>query len=348
MKKEYKMKKGDEMKWIKKIGKPGIYLPLTLIALTTIIPIILPPFLLHVAIMILLYSYLGTAWNILGGYTGQFAWGHSAFFGIGAYTSTTLYIYHKISPWIGMLIGSLFAAGYGALCGAFTFRFGLKGHYFVIATIALSEIIRIIFINWAEMGRAWGILLPVVPDSWIDFQFHTTKLPYYYIALTMLLTIIIIEIKIINSKLGYYLTAIRDDEELSESLGINTFKYKMIAMIISAALTSFGGTFYAQYVLYISPETVMPVGLSTEILMGPIIGGLGTIMGPIIGAIIVQPIHEFTRAYITTYTGIAGLDYVVAGTLMLTVALLQPKGVIQYINKILYSKTIITSSSKGE
>lgn len=335
------------MKGIEKLSTPQRYIPLTLIAISLIIPLFLPPFLLHVAIMILLFSYLGTAWNILGGYTGQFAWGHSAFFGIGAYTSTALYIYYKISPWIGMFIGSLFAAGYGALCGAFTFRFGLKGHYFVISTIALSEIVRIIFINWAEMGRAWGILLPVVPDSWIDFQFHTTRLPYYYIALTMLLTIILIEIKIVTSKLGYYLTAIRDDEDLSESLGINTFKYKMIAMIISAALTSFGGTFYAQYVLYISPETVMPVGLSTEIVMGPVVGGLGTIMGPIIGAMIIQPIHEFTRAYIVTYIGRSGLDYVVAGALMLTVALLQPKGVIQYINKIFYDRIAITSIRGG-
>lgn len=332
----------------KKLLSPRLYLPLIFVALAAIIPILLTPFLLHVAIMILLFSYLGIAWNILCGYTGKLAWGHAAFFGIGAYTSTALYMFYKITPWVGMFVGALFAAAFGALCGVFVFRFGLGGHYLVIATIALSEIVRVIFINWADMGGAWGLLMPVVPDSWFDFQFHKNRLPYYYIAFAMLLVILLIEMKIVKSKLGYYFTAIKEDESMAESLGINTFKYKLIAMTISAALTAFAGTFYAQYVLYISPDTVMPVGMSTHILIGSVVGGMGTITGPIIGAMIIQPIHELTRAYVIAYTGRAGLDYVVAGMLMVLVTLLRPRGIVEWIEKY-YNKilNILPSISEG-
>jgi branched-chain amino acid transport system permease protein len=338
---------GESMATMKDILIPKFYFPLILIVFAMIIPILLPPFPLHVAIMILLFAYLGTAWNILCGYTGKLAWGHAAFFGIGAYTSTALYMFYKITPWIGMLLGALLAAGYGALCGAFVFRFGLGGHYLVIATIALAEIVRVIFINWAAMGGAWGLLMPVVPDSWYDFQFHKTRLPYYYIALLMLLTILFIEVKLVKSRFGYYFISIREDEVLAESLGINTFKYKLLAMIISAALTAFGGTFYAQYVLYIAPDTVMPVGMSTDILIGPVVGGMGTIGGPIIGAMIIQPIHELTRAYVIAYTGRAGLDYVVAGLLMILVTLLRPRGVIEWVEKA-YNKILQALPSPRE
>ena len=335
------------MATIKRFLSPKFYFPLMLVVFAMIVPILLPPFSLHVVIMILLYAYLGTAWNILCGYTGKFSWGHSAFFGIGAYASTALYMFYRITPWVGMLFGALLAAAYGALCGAFVFRFGLGGHYLVIATIALSEIIRVIFINWADMGGAWGLLIPVVPDSWYYFQFHQTRLPYYYIALLMLLAILFIEIKLVKSRIGYYFIAIREDEVLAESLGINTFKYKLLAMIISAALTAFGGTFYAQYVLYIAPDTVIPVGMSTDILIGPVIGGMGTIGGPIIGAVIIQLIYEYTRAYITTRIGRAGLDYIVAGLLMILITLLRPRGVIEWIEKA-YNKILQSLSSSRE
>jgi branched-chain amino acid transport system permease protein len=337
------------MATIKNLLSPKLYLPLIFIALAIIAPTLLTPFLLHVAIMILLFAFLGTAWNILCGYTGKLAWGHAAFFGIGAYASTALYMFYGITPWVGMFVGALLAAAYGALCGIFVFRFGLGGHYLVIATKALAEIVRVIFINWADMGGAWGLLMPVVPDSWYDFQFHATRLPYYYIAFVMLLVILFIEMKIVKSKFGYYFIAIREDEDMAESLGINTFKYKLFAMIISAALTAFAGTFYAQYVLYIAPDTVMPVGMSTDILIGPVVGGMGTIGGPIIGAMLIQPIHELTRAYVIAYTGRAGLDYVVAGLLMVLVTLLRPRGVIEWVEKA-YNRILraLSYSSKGE
>lgn len=318
-----------------RLFSPKFYFPSILLIIALLLPLWLPPFLLYIAIMIALFSYLGIAWNILCGYTGKLGWGHAAFFGIGAYTSTALYMFYKVSPWIGMLFGAVLAAAFGAICGIFCFRFKLGGHYLVIATIALAEIVRVIFVNWQDMGGAWGLLMPVVPDSWFEFQFHTTRIPYYYIAFAMLLIILYIEIKLVNSKLGYYFISIKDDEGMAESLGINTFKYKVIAMIISAALTAFGGTFYAQYLLYISPDTVMPMSLSTDILIGTVVGGMGTIAGPIIGAVIIQLIHELTRAYI----GIAGLDYVVAGTIMVAVALLRPNGVIEWVEKV-YNKII--------
>lgn len=294
-----------------------------------IIPIVLTPFLLHVAIMVGLFAYVGSAWNLGCGYTGKLSWGHSAFMGLGAYASTMLYIAYRITPWLGALVGTLVAAGFGMVVGAICFRLGLKGHYFVIATIALAEIVRVSFINWADLGGAWGLLMPVVRDSLYDFQFHSTRIPYYYIIFAMLLGLLYLKWRITNSKLGYYFTAIKDDEEMAESLGIDTFKYKVIAMMISAALTAFGGTFYAQYVMYISPDTVMSVHVSTDILMGPVVGGMGTLLGPLLGSAIVQPIMELTRAYV----GRRGLDYVVAGSLTVAVALMRPSGVIGWFEK---------------
>jgi branched-chain amino acid transport system permease protein len=289
-----------------------------------IVPLALSPFLLHVAIMVGLFAYLGSAWNLGCGYTGQLSWGHAAFMGLGAYASTALYMTYRITPWLGTLVGMLIAAGFGAVVGAICFRLGLKGHYFVIATIALAEIVRVTFINWADLGGAWGLLMPVVGDSLYEFQFHSTRVPYYYIVLAMLVGMLSLKWKIANSKLGYYFTAIKDDEEMAEALGVDTFRYKLIAMTISAALTALGGTFYAQYVMYISPDTVMAVHVSTDILMGPVVGGMGTLFGPLLGAAIVQPIMELTRAYV----GGRGLDYVVAGLLTVGVALMRPSGVI--------------------
>jgi len=305
-----------------------------------IIPIVLTPFLLHVAIMVGLFAYVGSAWNLGCGYTGKLSWGHSAFMGLGAYTSTMLYIAYRITPWLGALVGILMAAGFGMVVGAICFRLGLKGHYFVIATIALAEIVRVSFINWADLGGAWGLLIPVVRDSLYDFQFHSTRIPYYYIIFAMLLGLLYLKWRITNSKLGYYFTAIKDDEEMAESLGIDTFKYKVIAMMISAALTAFGGTFYAQYVMYISPDTVMSVHVSTDILMGPVVGGMGTLLGPLLGSAVVQPIMELTRAYV----GRRGLDYVVAGSLTVAVALMRPSGVIGWFEKPL--EAIFASSSQ--
>lgn len=294
-----------------------------------ILPVILTPFLLHVAIMVGLFAYAGSAWNLGCGYTGKLSWGHSAFMGLGAYASTVLYIGYRITPWLGGLVGIAIAAGFGLVVGAICFRLGLKGHYFVIATIALAEIVRVTFINWASLGGAWGLLIPVIGDSLYDFQFHSTRVPYYYIILAMLLGVLYFKWRITGSKLGYYFIAIKDDEEMAESLGIDTFKYKLVAMTISAGLTALAGTFYAQYVMYISPDTVMAVHVSTDILMGPVVGGMGTLLGPLLGAAIIQPIMELTRAYV----GGRGLDYVVAGLLTVGVALVRPSGVVGLFEK---------------
>lgn len=300
-----------------------------LIAFALLLPVVVTPFILHVAIMVGLFAYLGSAWNLGCGYTGRLSWGHSAFMGLGAYASTALYMFYGVTPWIGATAGMIVAAAFGTLVGVICFRLGLKGHYFVIATIALAEILRVTFINWPVVGGAWGLLMPIVPDSLYHFQFHSSRLGYYYIVLAMLVAILYLERRVIKSKLGYYFIAVKDDEDMAESLGINAFKYKVIAMAISAALTAFGGTFYAQYVLYISPDTVMAVGVSTEILMGGVVGGMATIGGPVVGAAIIHPIMELTRAYV----GGRGLDYVVAGLLTVGVAVLRPHGVIGWVEK---------------
>ncbi len=281
------------------------------------------PFLQRTMILILLWSVLGLAWNLIGGYAGQISLGHAIFFGLGAYTSTLMLTKWGISPWIGMLVGAVVAAVVSAIIGWPSFR--LAGHYFAIATIAAGEIFAVIFRNWSWAGGAVGIYLPIVRgDRIANFQFHQAKQGYYYIILAMLILTMLITVLIERSRMGFYLKAIREDPDAARSLGINITRYKLYAMVISAAITSIAGTFYAQFVLYISPNTVFALLLSIQMCLVAILGGTGTLAGPIIGAAILIPMAEYTRVYLAGRAG--GLHLVVYGLLIMLISIYQPAG----------------------
>jgi branched-chain amino acid transport system permease protein len=277
----------------------------------------------NIAILILMAAQTGVAWNILGGYAGQVSLGHVAFYGIGAYTSTLLFAQFGVNPWLGMLSGGVVAALVSLLIGWPCFR--LKGHYFSMATIAVAEIVQIIFTNWDFAGAAVGLTIPMDKQGWDTFVF-ASKLPYYYIALGLLLLTVLANLAIERSYLGYYFRAIKDEPEAARSLGVPLAKYKQIAFVVSSFLTALGGSFYAQKELYIDPPSVLGTGLSIKMALVSILGGIGSLSGPVIGAAVLTTIDEVTRS-VFGGTG-RGTDLVIYAALIIVIAVYYPTGVV--------------------
>ena len=302
------------------------------LALLLTLPAWLDKYTLGIFVMIFYYAYLGQSWNVLTGYTGHISLGHALYVGIGAYTSTYLAQTWGISPWIGMLAGGLLSVAVALAMGYLGFRFGLRGVYFVILTIAFAEITRLIVSHVEALGSFSGIFLDFNP-SFINFQFRG-NVPYYYISLGFMVASIVAVRILETSRVGRFMVATREDEEAAESLGVNTFKYSMIALAISAFMTSLAGTFYANYIFYLHPATLFGMALSIELIMRPIIGGLGTVLGPVIGSFILTPLSEISRAYFAK-GGLEGLHLILYGILAILVVLFMPKGIIVYLKRAL-------------
>lgn len=276
---------------------------------------------INVGVLVLLFAMLGTAWNVLGGYAGQISFGHAVFFGTGAYTSTLL-VQAGVSPWLGMLAGATLAASLALIVGLPTFR--LAGHYFAIATIVVAEITETIVRNADALGAARGLALPIRPSGLVDLQFQESRLPYYFLALALYAVALIATWLLERHRLGYYLRAIREDETAARSVGISVLQHKLAASALSAALTALGGTFYAQYILFIDPDSVFALPLSIRIALIPILGGVGRSYGPLLGAAVLIPLQELTR-FRFGGTG-SGADLVIYGGLIVLISVLQPGG----------------------
>lgn len=277
----------------------------------------------HVVILFFMFGMMGVAWNIMGGYAGMFSFGQVAFFGIGAYTSSFLLMAYQVSPWIGLIVGGGVAALVGVAIGYPCSN--LRGHYFAIASIAFGEIVRTHFNNWKLIGAAEGLSLPMLNEGLKNFMFHSSKLPYYYIMLAFLIISLLVCYLISTSKIGYYFRAIKESHDVARVLGINVVWYRLIAITISAFLTAMAGTFYAQYVLYIDPESVMLLPISIQIVLISMLGGAGSVMGPVVGAAILIPISEVTRVWLG-HKG-TGVDMLIYGFLITLISVYQPKGV---------------------
>jgi branched-chain amino acid transport system permease protein len=293
------------------------------LALFIILPLVSSPFGQHVMILTFMFAMCGVAWNVMGGYAGMFSFGQAAFFGIGAYTSSFLLLTFQVSPWIGLaaggLISSLLAAAIGYPCS------NLRGHYFAIASIAFAEIVRIVFTNWEMVGAAEGLTIPMLKESLAHFMFHSSKLPYYYIMLAFLLLAVAVCYWVSTSKMGYYFRAIKESHEIAQVLGVDVVRYRLYAIMISAFLTSMAGTFYAQYILYIDPESVMILPISVQIVLVAMLGGASTVLGPVVGAALLVPLSEYSRAWLG-YKG-TGMDMIIYGTLITLISMYQPNGV---------------------
>mgnify|MGYP000957581162 CR=1 FL=1 len=291
---------------------------------------------LNALVLLLIFATLGEAWNVLTGFAGQTSFGHAAYFGIGAYTSVILYYHYGITPWIGMLLGGIIASAIAAVISYPSFR--LQGHYFAIATMAFAEIIKQLFISWDYVEGATGISVPLVPRSagfgqrLLYLQFND-KLPWIYISLIMFAITIFICDYLENSKMGYYLKAIRESHEVAESIGINPTTYKLYAMIISAFISAIAGSIYAQYILYIDPFMIFSLDISMKIVLLTVLGGIGNIYGPFIGSAILIPLSEYTRIKIGG-SG-TGIDLMIYGLLIVLITTIQPRGVIGIIENII-------------
>jgi branched-chain amino acid transport system permease protein len=297
-------------------------------ALAVILLLVIPPFLdsylLHLVIMLLFWAYLGACWNVLGGYAGLFSFGHALFFGIGGYTSTVLFMQMGLSPWLGMFAGAIVAALVGLFVGYLSFRYGLRGIYFGLVTLAFAEVFRLIFLAWNFVGGPVGIYIPLRGDDVMALQF-TQRVNYYYLVFALMAVAIGFTEWMRRRKLGYYLLAIREDEDAAAALGINTFRYKQIAMGVSAFLTALGGTFYAQYFFYIDPNLLFGVDVTVELLLRPILGGAGTVLGPLVGSAVLGPIAEVSRTMLASYQGVYLMVY---GLLLIAVMLFMPNGLV--------------------
>ena len=281
-------------------------------------------YLQNVMILTLLYAAVSQCWNILGGYCGQISLGHALYFGIGAYATSVLYVNHGMLPWFGMVLGGVLSAVVALLVGKLTFR--LKGHYFAIATIVIAEIGLLLVHNWDYVGGALGIQWPITGDSWATLQFARNKLPYFYFALVFLIVTWLITFKIEDSSWGYGWRAVKDNPEAAESLGIEVFRSKMAAAALSAFFTAVGGGFYAAFVAYIDPESVMSFRFSLLFALPAVLGGIGTLWGATLGAALLIPLTEITRSYLGG-SG-SGIDLIIYGGLIMLVSLMKPEGLL--------------------
>ncbi|HMB32487.1 MAG TPA: branched-chain amino acid ABC transporter permease [Methylomirabilota bacterium] len=298
-------------------------LVLLAVAMLAALPWVVGSYLVTVMIFIFFYAYLGQAWNIVGGYAGQLSAGHAAFVGIGGYASALLSMRLGLSPWIGMWIGGVLAAALGAVIGYLGFRFGLRGFYFVLLTVAFAEICRVIALNVDAVGGALGLYITFTGNP-RQFQFQDNR-AYYYVALVLMLAATAVVREIERRRFGAYLTAIRQDESACEALGVDTLRVKMLAMILSSFLTGLGGTFYAYYLFSLQPNAVFGIPLSVEIVIRPIVGGAGTVMGPLLGSFILSPLAELSRTYLAQ-SGWTGVHLIVYGLLLIAVVLFLPQG----------------------
>jgi len=273
-------------------------------------------------ILVFIWGAFAGAWNMISGYGGMVSLGHNAFFGIGAYTSTLLLLHYGLTPWVGMVVGGLLASIVGVLLGVVCFR--LRSHYFALATLAFGQVISIIAMNWRSLTNgAEGIALPIKPSLY-NMAFES-KLPYLYIGLFLFILVIFISHSIERSRLGYFLTAFKENEDAARALGVRTGRVRLTAMAISSFLAAVIGAFYAQYQVYIDPISVARIQISVQVALFAIVGGVGTVFGPAIGALIFIPITIGLRANLGT--ALPGLYMIIYGVILIFVLLFMPKGI---------------------
>ena len=309
---------------LRTLAEPRVYVSLVAILMLLAIPIAVgSPFVYHVFVTICLYGALATAWNIVGGYAGQLSLGHATFYGIGGYTSVLLLDHYKMSPWISMWIGAVLAAVVGVAISYPCLR--LRGPFFALGSIAFLEVFRLLVVHESDLtGGASGLIVPLkIGWKWMIFQ---QKYQYLLIAFGLLSVTLLVSLAIKKSRFGYHLVAVREREDAAMAAGINTVKVKLFAVLISAALTSMVGSFHAMYLTFIDPATMFSLEFSIQIAMFALIGGLGTIAGPLAGTLLVVPLTEFARGELGGRAG--GLHGFVYGAVLLVVVLTLPAGIV--------------------
>ncbi len=311
------------------VPRRGLAALAVLLALLLAFPSFADGYLLSVGFLILYFAFVGQAWNIMMGFAGQLSLGHSLYVGLGAYAAAALYVHFGISPWIGLGAAVALAALAGAVIGVLAFRFGVAGVYFAILTIAFAEFARIGFDHFAWVQGSSGFFLPVANYTTNDlWNLRGSPTMFYYLMLAMTAGAFVLCHALLRSRLGYYWLAIRESPEAAQALGVNVFRYKMIAVVLSAALTSLAGVVFAFYYNNLFPEQIFHISRSIELILGPIIGGIGTLVGPLVGAFLLTGLAEGMReAMLRLGIDVPGVKQVFYGICLLLVVMFLPHGV---------------------
>jgi branched-chain amino acid transport system permease protein len=278
-----------------------------------------------------MWGAVSGAWNVAGGYAGQVSLGHSAFFGIGAYSAALMATRWNASPWLGMLVGAVVATGAGLIIGYLSNR--LKGPYFALATIAFSQVLLIVASRWRGFtAGSEGVPVPFRPGFWtLGFA---SKVSWVYLILCLALAVYLAQVYLERSRIGYRLAGVREDEDAAEALGIPSRRLKVMAVAASAALTSVCGTLWAQYVGFVDPFYVFSVDLSIRFALNAIIGGIGTAMGPFVGSILITSLETFLRASFSDVRGgLVGIYLIIYGCLLIVVVRFIPQGLVGWFGQ---------------
>jgi len=308
-----------------------------------VLPVVVSnPFAIDILIRVLLFAFIGVAWNLMGGYAKQLSLGHAAYFGLGAYTSTILLIRFGISPWIGMLAGGVVAMLASLPIGALCFR--LRGPYFAIATIATAQVLMLLFLKFRDFAwGAEGTTLPNLGNSPLMMQFDA-KAAYYYIALVLLAIGLAITYRIERSWMGYYLVAVGEDEDAAEAIGVNALRIKRHIYLISAFLTALAGTFYVQYIYFIDPNTAFSFNVSVEAALVSIVGGIGTLWGPVIGTVLLEATSALLQSWLGGSHG--GVQLTVYSLILIAVILWRPTGLLGVLTET-YARLVHVDRTRG-
>jgi len=325
------------MRLLDGVPRRGLAWLAALLAALLAAPWLANDYLLTVLIIILYFAYTGQAWNIMFGFAGQLSLGHAIYVGLGGYTAAALYFHFGIGPWIGLVAAVAVGAACGAIIGFLAFRFGVGGVYFAILTIAFAEFARIGFDHFTWVGGSGGLFLPVANYSQSDiWNLRGKPIMFYYVILVLTVAAFVLCHALLRSRVGYYWQAIREDEAAARALGIDTFRYKMYAVLISAGMTSVAGVFFAFYYNNLFPEQVFSIARSIEIILGPIIGGAGTLVGPIVGAFLLtglaETMWELLRAIGLDAPGTRQVFY---GLVLLAIVIVQPAGVWPWLARLI-------------
>jgi branched-chain amino acid transport system permease protein len=300
-----------------------------LAAILVALPAVAGNYALSVVTLILYFAYTGQAWNVMMGFCGQLSLGHSLYVGVGAYAAGGLFFHYGIGPWAGLPLAILLCVALGLIIGFLAFRFGISGVYFALLTIAFAEFTRIGFDHLDWLGGPGGMFLKVAQrDTWDVLNFRGPPLMYYYAMLFLCGAALALCSWLLKSKAGYYWQAIRENEEAAQALGINTFRWKMLAVAISSAMTAVSGVFFAFYYNNLFPEQIFHISRSIEIILGPIIGGIGTLFGPILGAAVLTLLSDgITDGLAALGWEIPGIKQVFYGVVLLAVIMFLPNGI---------------------
>lgn len=305
------------------------------VAALAVLPLVLSDRIESIAVNTLIVAIMAVGWNLMSGYGGMFSFGHAAFFGIGAYTDAFLITEHDVSPWISMGLAAVLAATLGVLIAYLCLRYRLAGPYFALATFAFAQMLLLLVSNLEVFHKTEGFNVKILPsDSWAKLQFQQGSPNYFWIPLALLAIGLLITILFAHSRTGQFVQAVRDDETAAASLGIAAMRFRLVTVAISCALTAVAGAYYTQYYLFVGPEQAFGSAVSIEAIVPAVIGGIGTVWGPVIGAAVIGPLSDVVAdllrnppGFLEFLQGTAGLDVALYAVILIVIVLFLPKGI---------------------